>query len=175
MIDVATANLIKDLAAIIVPVGSAVWVVLTYLRDQKKAREDRLAQSERDNKARAFEARKPFHDRQLALYGDVAKVIGRLATTADRSSPEWGEDVRRFYQLFWAELSMVEDEVVKKAMESFSDKLQTIIESRSEPRLSEHDIEKLQKATYRLASALRASIASSWDMQLASFSERSAS
>jgi hypothetical protein len=50
----------------------------------------------------------------------VAQVTGQLVTSSNYTSPEWTKNVRRFEQLFWTELSMVEDEGVKQAMQEFS-------------------------------------------------------
>jgi hypothetical protein len=165
-------NVIKDLITSLATIGSAIWIVVTYLRHQREAQEERSAQSQRDNKARVFEARKPFNDKQLAVYSDVAGVAGKLATITDLDSSEWEQNVTRFYQLFWAELSMVEDGSVKKAMEDFSTQLQEMMKDDSEYGVGANDFTELQQRAYRLASALRASIASSWDVKLADLSER---
>jgi uncharacterized protein YoaH (UPF0181 family) len=69
-------KIIKDLVTSGATIGSAIGIVITYLRHQTEAQEERLAQAERDNKARIFEARKPFNDKQLAVYSDVAGVAG---------------------------------------------------------------------------------------------------
>jgi hypothetical protein len=178
-------SVIKDLVTCFATIASAIWIVKTYLDHQEEAQEQRSNQEkrdnqaretqlEKDNKAREFEARKPFNDRQLAVYSDTAEVIGRLATTEDPNGPEWDENIKRFYQLFWAELSMVEDNSVKKAMMTYSSHLQEIIESAPEKRASTESFQKLEQRTYRLASTLRASIESSWDVQLADSSEKSA-
>jgi hypothetical protein len=78
-------NVVKDLITSSATIGSAICIVITYLRHQREAQEERSAQAERDNKARAFEARKPFNDKQLAVYSDVAGVAGKLATITDLS------------------------------------------------------------------------------------------
>jgi hypothetical protein len=177
-------SVIKDLVTSGATIGSAIWLVFTFMKHEKtaqreriqheeEAQQQRLAQAERDNAARKFEARKPFNDKQLAVYSDVAGVAGRLATIADLASPEWDQNIKRFYQFFWTELSMVEDESVKKAMECFSAHLQEIIKNDSEHGASAKDFEKLGQKAYQLASALRASIASSWAVNLAEGSERS--
>ena len=162
-----TIALIKALGPTMVAAGSAIWIVLTYLRQQKESRRQRLEQAEKDNITRMFEARKPFNDKQLALYSEVAQVTGRLVTSSNYTSPEWTKNVRRFEQLFWTELSMVEDEGVKQAMQEFSKQLALLIKEDDEGGASVNTFKALQQCSYRLASALRASIASSWLIKLA--------
>jgi hypothetical protein len=147
-------------------------LVITYLDHQKEARRQHFEQAKRDTDARMFEARKPFNEMQLELYAQVAKVTGEIVTTTDFANPKWGENVRRFYQLFWTELSMVEDHEVKKEMEKFSTELRNITRVDDYKSKVPH-LRELQQASYRLASALRASIASSWSLVLAAGSEAS--
>jgi hypothetical protein len=127
---------------------------------------------DKDNKARLLEAQKPFFDTQLKLYMETAKVAGQIVVidrTKDRwlESKEWKEAYEKFYQLFWTELSVVEDKTVKTAMETFSAKLQEII-------LVPRDVEKdgeLKQLSYQLARQIRSSIESSWQVQLGNVSE----
>jgi hypothetical protein len=158
--------LIKALGPTLAASGSALWIVITYLRHQKEARQAHMEQADRENKTRMFEARKPFNDKQLELYSLVAHITGKIVTTTDFSSPESKADIRRFKQLFWTELSMVEDEPVKKAMQCFSAQLETMVVNDTEHGVGTRDFEELRQRAYRLASTLRVSIASSWQVKL---------
>jgi hypothetical protein len=179
------SGLATGLGPTLVAAGSAGWIVFMYFSNQRavrkeqvkqaekdekarqEARKQEAVQAERDNIARRFEAQKPFNELQLKLYRDVAKTAGELVTITDFASPEWQAALRRFQQLFWTELSMVEDERVKKAMEKFSQQLETILEADSTYGVSSDEVEALQQKAYRLAHALRDSIASTWSVELA--------
>jgi hypothetical protein len=65
-------ELVKALGPTVTASGSAIWIVWSYLNNQKIARKEHLAQAEKERIARIFEARKPFSEKQLALYSEVA-------------------------------------------------------------------------------------------------------
>ena len=58
---------------------------------------------------------------------------------------------------------MVEDESVKRAMQDVSAQLQEMMKDNNEYGVGVDDFTELQQRASSLASALRASIASSWD------------
>ena len=62
---------------------------------------------------------------------------------------------------------MVEDESVKRAMQDVSAQLQEMMKDNNEYGVGVDDFTELQQRASSLASALRASIASSWDVKLA--------
>jgi hypothetical protein len=160
-----TVDLLKALGPTFATLGSAIWIVYKYFEDRREARAQQLAQADRENTTRMFEARKPFNDRQLALYTEVSQVTGRIVTTTDFDSPEWNANILRFRQLFWTELSMVEDESVKTSMLLFDEQLKVVLK---QTQIDAHpeEIEILQQSAYLLASSLRASIESSWHLNL---------
>jgi predicted DNA-binding WGR domain protein len=161
--------LVKVLAPTFGTVGSAVWIAYTYFDRQREAHTQQLLQLEKENKTRMLEARKPFNDRQLALYSEVSQVTGRIVTSTNFSNGEWAANVVRFWQLFWTELSMVEDERVKQAMQRFGKQLNIMIEAgRESEDAREKELKLLQQRGYQLASALRASIEDSWLVNLSS-------
>jgi hypothetical protein len=145
-------------------------VAFTYLDHQKEARATQEIQSLRDNRARLLEARKPFIDKQLALYLETAQTTGKLVSTKPTDGGEWDGQVRRFEQLFWTELSMVEDEGVKGAMQAFGEKLRWVNENKQKVR--DVDFEDLKQRSYRLARALRSSIEATWDVDLSRGGQR---
>src|SRR5258708_911060 len=144
---------LKDYWPIITAIVVAGWVAFTWLTDQRKVAEDRRVEAERQAQVRLFEARKPFNDIQFSRYLETAQVVGVLVTTTDPKSVEWEKNFRRYEQLFWTELSMVEDEGVKSAMQEFAGKLRSINASKS--GAADADFESLKQAAYRLSLALR--------------------
>jgi hypothetical protein len=135
---------------IVVSVGTAIWAINGYLDQQKAA----LAQQQAAEVARANEARKPFFEKQLALYFETAKVVGSLATEAPYSD-SWKIAKTRFYALYWSELSMVEDRGVEEGMVKFERTLKNFDKDGSLRA-------QVQTQAYCLAHTLKASIASNW-------------
>src|SRR5262245_43512849 len=88
----------------------AAWFAFTWLTDQRKVADDRRAETEKQTQVRLFEAQKPFRDKQFELYVETAKVVGKLVSSPDLAAKEWEESFKRYEQLYWAELSLVEDE-----------------------------------------------------------------
>lgn len=63
------------------------------------------------------ESRKPFLERQLALYFEAAKAASQLATLPQGTA--WNNARQRFWELYWGELGLVEDADVQTAMVNF--------------------------------------------------------
>jgi hypothetical protein len=102
-----SATLLKDLAPVgtlllssLTAIGGGVWIVITFMRSQR----DLVA-------TRLFESRKPFLEHRLKLYNEAAQVAGKLVTE-NYGSSEWNKAIYRFWELYWSELSAVEDSKV---------------------------------------------------------------
>src|SRR5215470_16265347 len=79
-----------------------------------------LATARRDAETRSLEARKQYLTRQLDLYTDATRAAAKLAT-APKDSPEYDKARARFWELYWGELSMVENQGVEAAMKQMGD------------------------------------------------------
>ena len=112
----AALQLLSGLLRALTAIVAGAWVAFTYIDQQREQENPRAAQTLRDSQIRSLEARKPFLDKQFSLYNEAAQVVGRLVTTTGYS-PEWAKDFQRYEQLYWTELSLVEDEGVKTAMQ----------------------------------------------------------
>lgn len=156
----------------VLPVVSAVaaglWVAATYLQDQREqaAAREALAvrqqsELEQQNRIRSFEAGQSFRDKQFDLYMETAAVVGRLVTVAPESAA-WDDAAQRFWQLFWSELSVVEDDGVKSAMQDFAPPLRAVADATGAEKAAAQS--RLQQPAYHLAQALRASIRESWTL-----------
>ncbi|MBI1735352.1 MAG: hypothetical protein HYR51_09275 [Candidatus Rokubacteria bacterium] len=99
--------------------------------------------------SRKIEATKPFLERQLKLYTDASQIAAVLATTRDGA--ERAKATKRFWELYWGELALVENEAVETAMVALGDALQ-----RNSPP------PELQQLSLRLARACRISLDRSW-------------
>jgi len=156
-------------------VGGALWGLFTYIdhakqaavaqaESDKKLAVDRANQSLRESRTRLIEAQKPFLDRQLALYFETAKIVGRLVTE-DVGSPGWADDETRFNELYWSELTMVEHAEVAAAMVGFRTALSPVSKKRPELLANASvviDRDPLRNAALGVAHALRKGVEQSW-------------
>ncbi len=160
----AILALIQGLLPAMTAIVGGIWVAYTYLDHQKEARIEQEEQTKRENTARLLEARKPFIDKQLELYLRTAKVAGALVSVnTDIPRAEWMKTFREFEELYWTELSMVEDEQVKQAMQDLYPRLKW---ARDQAEVVPEDKWlSIQESSYRLAKALRSSIEATWDLK----------
>ena len=155
--------LIKGIGAVAVLIS--IW--FTYyqynnsLKKEKQEREERAAkdaqQKEREIQAALRESQKPFLERQLNLYFEAASTASKLSTLGD--GPPREEARKRFWQLYWGELSLVEDKEVEAAMVRFGTAL---------AQFENNQINKfeLQKKSLELAHSCRKSLEQSWGYSL---------
>jgi hypothetical protein len=147
-------------------VVGALWGLYTFLAHEKEAAEASARQTQGEAATRAIEAKQPFLKKQLALYYETATIAGKLVTLTP-SDTEWHDLERRFYELYWSELAMVEDHSVETAMVEFS---RTMNEYKANFKNVAGDPDRLQDArsplntaALDLAHAIRASISTQWD------------
>lgn len=145
-------------------VGGALWGLYTYLDHQKEAQRLLAIEVRKDAITRTVEARKPFLEKQLALYFETAQVAGKIVTLTP-TDDEWKGVERRFWELYWSELSMVEDRAVEEAMVKFSKKLYdyTARKKFTVTNVKEEELKRpLFEAAFELAHAIRKSIENEW-------------
>jgi hypothetical protein len=165
---------LQGLVPAMTAIAGGMWIAFTYLRNLKETHQETLRQAQRDEISRSIEARKPFLSRQLDLYFETATVVGKLATTKDRTSPIWSDNRARFEQLYWSELSLVEDLNVSQAMAGIRVDLDALAtaenpllddtpQSRAKraKRIDKAEA-KLQDSALNLASTLKKSLENSW-------------
>lgn len=99
--------------------------------------------------SRKLKATRPFLERQLKLYPEASHIAAVLATTVDPT--ERTVATKRFWELYWGELALVENPKVESAMISFGEGL-----------TSHASLAELQKLSLRLAYACRLSLDQSW-------------
>lgn len=79
-------------------VGAAIWALWTYTQNSIEQRE-----------AVRRELRKPYDEKQLAIYLEAARVVAHLASMPNASDKEATE--KRFWELYWGELAFVESQI----------------------------------------------------------------
>ena len=109
-----------------------------------------------------LDAQQPFLKRQTDLYFETAAVIGDLMTI-DPKEPKWSDQERRFWALYYSELSMVENCSVARAMVGFGDALNAY-----KDQVSKENRFAMGSKAILLAHALHSGMAESWTGKLAS-------
>jgi len=161
----AVLALIQGVLPAMTAIVGGLWVAFTYLQQQNDARIAQGEQTRKENIARLLQARKPFIDKQLELYVKTAQVAGILVSAnTDVKREDWLKKFREFEQLYWTELSMVEDDNVKHAMQDLYGRLKW---ARNQPEVVPDDKwDEIQQSSYRLAKALRSSIEATWNLNV---------
>lgn len=138
------ARAIDALCKLIATLGLVIgggWSLITYMLGRKD-----------QAKTAAIEAKKPFNEKRLERYIEAVLSASIIAT----GSPGEIENARRrFWNLYWGELALFEDEPVENAMVRFGKAL-----------AANGDAEELKALSLELAHACRNSLAESWSVDL---------
>lgn len=168
----AVLELVQALVPALTAVAGGLWVAYTYLQQKKEAQVQQKIQAERENRTRLIEAQKPFAQRRLETYTETSRIVGTLVAL-DKSTEKWAANrewinaLKRFHELYWTDMSIVEDDQVKKAMQEFSEQLDLVIYG---PTNTNHyepikaNQEELKQRAYRLSRGIRASIERTWEL-----------
>ena len=90
--------------------------------------------------------------------------MGKLVTTTV-TDPEWVKVERRFWALYWSELSMVEHKIVECVMKNFGDQLQLYKDMRRDDPGRARALATLNGRAYDVAHAIRDGIESAWGQE----------
>jgi len=130
-------------------IAAFVWGIYTY-RDtslRQLRREENEAQRIADT--RRIEATRPYLDRQLTLYTEATKTAATIATSDDEEAT--AKATKRFWQLYWGELTLIEHRDVESAMVVFKRALE-----------AGAGRDELAPLALKLAEACRDELAASW-------------
>lgn len=106
---------------------------------------------EKEAESRKIEAAKPFLELRQKLYLEALTNASILASQDFHTEEEILNAKKRFAELYWGELSLIEDKNIEKAM----------IEVAKSMNLND-SVSSSQKATYELAHTMRESLVNSW-------------
>jgi hypothetical protein len=137
---------------IIALLGGGLFTLGKYL-DEKTTEEIK------NHQARQIELQRPFIERQSNLFFETARVIGKLMTTNPGS--EWNALERRYWELYYSELAMVEPCEVDQAMAEFADALK-----KYKTETTDENREELGENAIAVAHALRSGMAETWSGRL---------
>lgn len=149
-------SLLVLLIGIAIPFYQYVYTLKKEQQEREDKRAQEAAQRDKEVEAASREARKPFLERQQTLYFEAASAASKLATL--EAGAERDAARKRFYHLFWGELSVVEDELVESAMVRFKNTLE-LYES------GEAGKGDLEQMSLTLARSCRDSLARGWGYQ----------
>src|SRR5262245_58459724 len=133
----------------ILAIAAFAWGIYTYRHASQQELARRAADAERTAETRRIEATRPYLDRQLALYTEATRITATVATSADKAAVAAAR--RRFEELYWGELALVERNQVASAMKAFRSALE-----------SDASQEQLAPLALDLAHACRDELAASW-------------
>ncbi len=149
-------GLVKDMLPVLTAVAGGIWGLFVYIDNEREARLQDLKNAAATNRTRLIEARQPFLQKQLDLYFETAKILGDLVS-ADPDSDLWHKSERRFWALYWSELSMVETPALEEAMVECGNALTDFEANRTQDAR-----QALDNTTYGVAHAIRTAIEQSW-------------
>jgi hypothetical protein len=114
------------------------WGIYTYSDNARETAE-----------TRRIEATLPYLKKQLELYTEATKTTAIIATSSDSAATETA--TKRFKELYWGELALVERDAVASAMVSFREALD-----------AKQGQDALRPLALNLTDACRAELAVSW-------------
>jgi len=149
---------LATLIQVITVVAGVVISILSFNFTQNRELEVRAAEAKKyadqrndELERRRTEAAKPFLEMRQQKYMEAIKVAGILASPADRTTTEVTAAKKRFAELYYAELALVEGKDTEEAMIRLADALGIL----SEPT-------RQQQETLFLAHVLRDSLITAW-------------
>jgi|GEM_PF-7099369 len=130
-------------------VGAFFWGIYTYRDASQRQLAQAKAEAQKTAETRRIEATRPYLDKQLTLYMEATRVTATLATSTDRE--EIGKATKRFRELYFGELALVERRAVEQAMVRFKLALD-----------AKEEQEALEPLALNLAHVCRDELAASW-------------
>jgi len=116
----ARSNNVETVLKLLSPllaIAAFAWGIYTYRDTSGQQLKRQRDEAERTAETRRIEATRPYLDKQLTLYTEATKVTASLATTTDEK--ERAKLKKRFMELYWGELGLVEHGGVASAMANF--------------------------------------------------------
>jgi hypothetical protein len=110
-------DLIVKIVGLVALIASGMWTLYKFRQDHEEDINHSRESEYRDTVARKQELNRFVFEKQASLYFDAADAAATIASTDDKASIKAARV--RFYQLYWGEMPLVEDERVQLAMVAF--------------------------------------------------------
>lgn len=147
---------IESISRLVQVVSIVAGVVISVLSfNQARGREAETSRLELEK--RRIEASKPFLELRQKRYMEAVEAASVLATPDVHSEEELSKARKRFLELYWGELSMVEDASVESKMVEMAWSLNLIQKEGEKPNPKD--------AVYRLSHTIRDSLLDSWGVE----------
>ena len=141
-------SVFRPIGSLIATISVIAGVVLTVM-NLKLARE-------KEAESRKIEAAKPFLELRQKLYLDALNNASILASKDLHTEEEVKQAKKRFSELYWGELSLIEESSIEGKMIALA-RCENMTDS----------ITPTQKASYAMAHAMRESLVKSWGVDTA--------
>jgi hypothetical protein len=152
---------ISRFAQVFSVVAGVVVSVLSFNATRVKEAEVRRFETQKYYDQRAdqaekqqIEAAKPFLQLRQKRYEEAVRTSGVLANPSNHTPEELKAAEKRFWELYWSELSLVESQEVETAMVELGKSI-----------TGKAPLTERQTASYNLAHDVRASLLSSWGIE----------
>jgi hypothetical protein len=108
------------------------------------------------NKQQQFQTISKFKEFQAVKYREATETISYIIYSEAYDSIEFKQKLMKFWQLYWVELSAVEDNDVEATMKDLGDHLETLIK-RDFKDVTENEKKSLHHFGYSVAQAIKRS------------------
>lgn len=150
----------------IITVGGIVAGVWQFNKGQKNLQKNELRQRkfelEKMSIGNEFEAIAKFKEIQLTKYMEAAEIVSNVVYAENYKSVEFKNNLKRFWQLYWVELSSVEDSQVESKMKDLGDQIEEL-ENRNFENISTDERVMLKNLGYEVAQAIKKS-SKNWEL-----------
>jgi hypothetical protein len=140
---------VLKLVSPLLAIAAFCWGIYTYRENARQQLLRESTEAERIANTRRIEATRSYLDKQLPLLTEATKITVTIATSSDGKDIE--KATKRFWELYWGELSLVEHGGVEAAMVRFGEALN-----------AKKEKDELAPLALKLAHACRDELAVSW-------------
>ncbi len=129
---------------------------------QTKELEQRQFELKKMQIGNQFEAIAKFKELQSIKYTEATETISNIIYTDNYQSDDFKKNLKRFWQLYWVELSAVEDGDVESAMVKLGKHIE-LLETKKFENVTETEREKLFSLGYSVAQSIKNS-SKTWEL-----------
>jgi hypothetical protein len=145
---------IEILVAIVAAFAAIVSAALAYTAQERATKAQADVSLIQLATQQAHERQKPFIEAQIKYYVEATETTAKILRTPE--GPARDDLVKRFWQLYWGALALVEDDEVARAMVAYGEAL----------KASPKQAGELERRAIDVAHACRNSLKSLWVPQL---------
>jgi hypothetical protein len=157
--------IIKVLPSVVMISGILIGV-WQFNAGQKSLQNKEIAQRQFELKkmlvGNQFEAIAKFKEIQSIKYKEATEIISNIIYAENYQSEAFKKNLKRFWQIYWVELSAIEDKGVESAMVSLGNYVQEL-DDKGFNKLSDEEKVKMQNLGYSVAQSIKKS-SKTWEL-----------